>query len=101
MCACILQAAVRLPEPRSLCTFAGCPALTAVGAADLPLALQCATFLGWITGMHPPGKILACITAGKVVMHKLQAHCEAYEAIKRTPLGKGLQVRRWGIWGAL
>jgi beta-glucosidase/6-phospho-beta-glucosidase/beta-galactosidase len=49
-------------------------------------------FLGWITGMHPPGKILACITAGKVVMHKLQAHCEAYEAIKRTPLGKSLQV---------
>jgi beta-glucosidase/6-phospho-beta-glucosidase/beta-galactosidase len=53
---------------------------------------QCAMFLGWITGMHPPGKILACITAGKVVMHKLQAHCEAYEAIKRTPLGKSLQV---------
>jgi hypothetical protein len=49
-------------------------------------------FLGWITGMHPPGKILACITAGRVVMHKLQAHCEAYEAIKRTPLGKSLQV---------
>jgi hypothetical protein len=29
-------------------------------------------FLGWITGMHPPGKTLACFTAGKVVMHKLQ-----------------------------
>uniref|UniRef100_A0A383W4H1 Glycoside hydrolase family 1 protein n=1 Tax=Tetradesmus obliquus TaxID=3088 RepID=A0A383W4H1_TETOB len=52
----------------------------------------CAMFLGWITGMHPPGKILACITAGKVVMHKLQAHCEAYEAIKRTAIGKSLQV---------
>lgn len=42
--------------------------------------------------MHPPGKILSCITAGQVLMHKLQAHCEAYEAIKRTPIGKGLQV---------
>lgn len=51
-------------------------------------------FLGWITGMHPPGKILACITAGKVVMHKLQAHCEAYEAIKRTAIGKSLQVSK-------
>lgn len=59
----------------------------------LPFALlQCAMFLGWITGMHPPGKILSCITAGQVLMHKLQAHCEAYEAIKRTPIGRGLQV---------
>lgn len=59
---------------------------------------QCATFLGWITGMHPPGKVLACITAGKVVMHMLQAHCEAYEAIKRTPIGKSLQVRVLMCW---
>ena len=29
-------------------------------------------FLGWITGMHPPGKTLAVFSAGKVVMHKLQ-----------------------------
>jgi Glycosyl hydrolase family 1 len=54
--------------------------------------LQCAMFLGWITGMHPPGKVLACITAGRVVMHKLQAHVQAYEAIKRTPTGRLLQV---------
>jgi hypothetical protein len=27
---------------------------------------QCAMFLGWITGMHPPGKFLSCITAGYV-----------------------------------
>jgi hypothetical protein len=27
---------------------------------------QCAMFLGWITGMHPPGKILSCVTAGHV-----------------------------------
>ena len=25
-------------------------------------------FLGWITGMHPPGKILRCVTAGQVVL---------------------------------
>eukprot|EP00879_Flechtneria_rotunda_P018261 GHRR01019158.1.p1 GENE.GHRR01019158.1~~GHRR01019158.1.p1 ORF type:complete len:399 (+),score=104.76 GHRR01019158.1:203-1399(+) len=52
----------------------------------------CAMFLGWITGMHPPGKVLSCITAGKVLMHKLMAHCAAYEAIKRTPMGPSLQV---------
>eukprot|EP00775_Hariotina_reticulata_P005032 gene5032-5274_t len=52
----------------------------------------CAMFLGWITGMHPPGKILSVFTAGKVLLHKLQAHCRAYEAIKRTPIGKTLQV---------
>lgn len=38
----------------------------------LLVVLQCAMFLGWITGMHPPGKTLAVFTAGKVVMHKLQ-----------------------------
>lgn len=53
---------------------------------------QCAVFLGWITGMHPPGKVLRCITAGNVVLNMLKAHCEAYEAIKRTPVGKSLLV---------
>lgn len=38
--------------------------------------LQCAMFLGWITGMHPPGKTLAVFTAGKVVMHKLQVRLD-------------------------
>eukprot|EP00878_Enallax_costatus_P007609 GHUV01007967.1.p1 GENE.GHUV01007967.1~~GHUV01007967.1.p1 ORF type:complete len:378 (+),score=113.54 GHUV01007967.1:966-2099(+) len=52
----------------------------------------CAMFLGWITGMHPPGKMLRCITAGHVLLNKLKAHCEAYEAIKRTPMGKSLLV---------
>jgi beta-glucosidase/6-phospho-beta-glucosidase/beta-galactosidase len=56
-------------------------------------AVQCAMFLGWITGMHPPGKTLACFTAGKVVMHKLMAHCDAYNAIKALPIGKDLQVK--------
>lgn len=42
--------------------------------------------------MHPPGKILSCITAGHVLLNKLKAHCEAYEAIKRTPVGKSLMV---------
>jgi hypothetical protein len=32
-------------------------------------------FLGWITGMHPPGKVLSVVTAGRVVMHKLQVGC--------------------------
>jgi hypothetical protein len=36
---------------------------------------QCAMFLGWITGMHPPGHVLSVFTAGKVVLHKLQVRC--------------------------
>lgn len=62
--------------------------------------LQCAMFLGWITGMHPPGKTLACFTAGKVVMHKLMAHCDAYKAIKKLPIGKDLKVT-WLNWAAV
>jgi len=49
-------------------------------------------FLGWITGMHPPGKILHCITAGRVLLNKLLAHVAAYKAIKATPVGAGLSV---------
>jgi hypothetical protein len=44
--------------------------------------LQCAMFLGWITGMHPPGKTLACFSAGKVVMHKLQVRQQRHPGSK-------------------
>eukprot|EP00877_Chromochloris_zofingiensis_P007596 jgi/Chrzof1/308/Cz01g10210.t1 len=52
----------------------------------------CATFLGWITGMHPPGKTLNVVTAGRVLINKLKAHTEAYHAIKATPVGAGVVV---------
>ena len=49
-------------------------------------------FLGWITGMHPPGKILACVTAGEVLLHKLRAHVAGYRAMKAAPGGAALSV---------
>ena len=53
---------------------------------------QCAMFLGWITGMHPPGKTLSCITAGHVLSNKLKAHVAAYKAIKGCRAGRHLSV---------
>lgn len=64
----------------------------ALSADTLCCCLQCATFLGWITGMHPPGKTLNVVTAGRVLINKLKAHTEAYHAIKATPVGAGVVV---------
>lgn len=49
-------------------------------------------FLGWITGMHPPGKVLAVRTAGLVLLNKLKAHVAAYHAMKAMPQGSGLSI---------
>ena len=49
-------------------------------------------FLGWITGMHPPGKVLSVFTAGRVLSNKLKAHVAAYNALKATPKGRRAAV---------
>lgn len=45
----------------------------------------CMTTLGWITGMHPPGKVARFWMCGQVMLHILQAHTSAYKAIRALP----------------
>lgn len=42
----------------------------------------CSVFLGWITGMHTPGKIVHCGLAGRVLRNMFGAHSAAYRAMK-------------------
>lgn len=47
----------------------------------------CTMFLGWILGVHAPGKVMRVALAGKVLLNMLKAHGEAYRAIKALPGG--------------
>lgn len=71
----------------------------------------CSMFLGWITGMHTPGKIVHCGLAGKVLRNMLRAHRAAYDALKAVDptLQVGLvhhhirfeaQGPKWLLWPA-
>lgn len=71
----------------------------------------CSMFLGWITGMHTPGKIVHCGLAGRVLKNMLRAHRSAYDAIKAVDpsLQVGLvhhhirfeaQGPKWLLWPA-
>jgi len=42
----------------------------------------CCVFLGWITGMHTPGKIVHCGLAGRVLRNMFRGHAAAYRAMK-------------------
>jgi hypothetical protein len=54
--------------------------------------LQVYSLCGYIAGVHPPGRHARLFTAGRVLLHMLQAHCAAYAAIKALPAGPSLCV---------
>jgi hypothetical protein len=47
---------------------------------------------GYIAGVHPPGRHLRLLQAGRVLLNMLEAHCAAYAAIKALPSGPSLSV---------
>ncbi len=50
------------------------------------------SFMGYILGMHAPGKIFHIQTAGIVLKHLLQAHVATYAALKKMPGGDRAQI---------
>ena len=57
-----------------------------------PLSTQCYTFLGFITGMAPPGYILNMTGAGNHLLNILRAHTATYHALKALPGGETASI---------
>jgi beta-glucosidase len=50
------------------------------------------SFMGYILGMHSPGKIMNFHAAGTVLKNLLSAHCRVYQLLKSLPNGNKTQI---------
>ncbi|HEX2977639.1 MAG TPA: family 1 glycosylhydrolase [Candidatus Babeliales bacterium] len=50
------------------------------------------SFMGFILGMHSPGKVMNFNAAGTVLKNLLTAHCRVYKALKKMPNGASTQI---------